>query len=476
MQTRQVWPFTTLASTLPLVLMAGPVLAQSADAPAQSPGASAADTASPSAGATQGAQSQGSTGASAGTGQGQSPQVTNLTYPPFGWPSAAANPNNYLPSGSQPTSDINKASGGFDYAAGTQTSPGVMRGAASAAMVTEEEGAGVSAPGLYVVKQGDTLWNLCDRYFHNAWEWPRIWSYNPELQNPHWIYPGDRIRLQPSEGTDSGPSRASSTTLGGRFVGRSRTVPPNTIFLRDEGYLDDEASDVWGQISGSPDDQMLLSYGDNAYLEIPQGHEARPGLELALFRPIARSQPDDKGTMVSILGTARVDQWDPKTRIARARITESLNVIERGVKVGPLLRRFDVVPPEANRVDLEAHIVASFYPHVLYGQNQMVFIDRGEKDGLAPGNRLFAVVQGDGYRGTLKTASKFADSQIEYRGEKPAVVVPAPKVEERDKQYPLEVIGEVRVLSVRAHSAACLVTDSRREFERGQRLLARKGY
>lgn len=335
------------------------------------------------------------------------------------------------------------------------------------------EDTSASAPGLYVVKEGDTLWKLCDQYFHNPWEWPRIWSYNPELQNPNWIYPGDQIRLQPSGG-DGLPSRRS-ITLGSRFVGRVRTVPPNTVFLRDQGYLDDEASDIWGYISGSPDDQILLSDGDYAYLEIPQGHEVKPGVELSMFRPVARGQ-DDKGVMVSILGTARVDQWDPKTRIARARIVESLNVVERGVKVGPLLRRFDVVPPERSRVDLESHIIASFYPHVLYGQNQVVFIDKGEKDGLVPGNRLLAVVHGDGYRWTLKTASRFAESQVEYRGDKPAEVVPPPKVEEKDKQYPLEVIGEIRVLTVRAHTAACLVTSSRREFERGQRLLARKGY
>src|SRR5262249_19779304 len=131
----------------------------------------------------------------------------------------------------------------------------------------------MSVPPVHVVKRGDTLWDLCDRYFRNPWDWPRIWSYNPELQNPHWIYPGDQIRMQanappvaPPEtvGTAPGPGgggggRPQGPQGPGRFVGRQPRLPSNTVFLRDEGYIDDSVKDVWGEVSGSPDDQLLLS-------------------------------------------------------------------------------------------------------------------------------------------------------------------------------------------------------------------------
>ena len=57
-----------------------------------------------------------------------------------------------------------------------------------------------SAPESYLVRPGDTLWNLSQRFLNNPWYWPRIWSYNQQLDNPNWIYPGSQIRFYP--GTD----------------------------------------------------------------------------------------------------------------------------------------------------------------------------------------------------------------------------------------------------------------------------------
>ncbi len=48
-------------------------------------------------------------------------------------------------------------------------------------------------PERYVVRRGDTLWDVTGRFYGNPWEWPRVWSYNPEITNPHWIYPLDQI-------------------------------------------------------------------------------------------------------------------------------------------------------------------------------------------------------------------------------------------------------------------------------------------
>ncbi len=51
------------------------------------------------------------------------------------------------------------------------------------------------APNVYVVKRGDTLWDISKRYLRDAWRWPEIWAVNPQLKNPHLIYPGDRLLL-----------------------------------------------------------------------------------------------------------------------------------------------------------------------------------------------------------------------------------------------------------------------------------------
>jgi hypothetical protein len=51
-------------------------------------------------------------------------------------------------------------------------------------------------PGTYVVKKGDTLWGISGMYLRQPWRWPELWQVNPQIDNPHLIYPGDELRLQ----------------------------------------------------------------------------------------------------------------------------------------------------------------------------------------------------------------------------------------------------------------------------------------
>ena len=152
-------------------------------------------------------------------------------------------------------------------------------------------------------------------------------------------------------------------------------MPANTVFLRDQGWIHDANDDIWGEITGASED-MFLPNLDEVYLHIDKNHEVHLGQELAIFRP---QHVAAAGEVVQIAGTLRNDRWDKEDRIARAKIVESLDVVERGAKVGPLTRRIGAVAPKRNEVDVTAQVVASVHPNEFWGQNQVIFIDKGRE-------------------------------------------------------------------------------------------------
>src|SRR5262249_21185580 len=120
---------------------------------------------------------------------------------------------------------------------------------------------GGQVPFVHQVKKGDTLWGICDTYFSNPYQWPRIWAYNPQLQNPHWIYPGDQLRLRPgAELSLQQPGGAAPPPPStGSIVGRTRTLVPDSVYLRDTGYVEDEKVADWGDVTGAPEDKIFLT-------------------------------------------------------------------------------------------------------------------------------------------------------------------------------------------------------------------------
>ena len=87
-------------------------------------------------------------------------------------------------------------------------------------------------PDIYVIQRGDTLWDISNKFLGNPHHWPRLWSINEQITNPHWIYPGNKIVFHP--GTEIDPP-GLSLEPGESYVHEGYITP--SVFF-EEGVLE----------------------------------------------------------------------------------------------------------------------------------------------------------------------------------------------------------------------------------------------
>lgn len=308
---------------------------------------------------------------------------------------------------------------------------------------------------VHVVKSGDTLWDICQTYYADPYVWPRVWSYNPNISNPHWIYPGDEVQLAPpglgNLDAEMTPAGAEESPMVRQSAARSLA---GGLLHRNRAYVDSAELEKSGVLSGSRLERMLLAQHDEAYVEFEKNRDIRAGDSFAVYKIVKKvkgASEEGDAFLVEIIGWVRVSRFDEETGVARVTIGESIGAIERGAIVGPVQRTFELVPVRANQQEMQARITAHLDPGIMFSKHQVVFIDKGHEDGVLEGNRFFATRKRDLHR--------------EMNRQKDA-----------HESYPWEVIGEVRVIETRAHTSACIVTGAISEMEDGQRLEMVRGY
>jgi hypothetical protein len=355
----------------------------------------------------------------------------------------------------------------------------------SAQEAEEQQSAGDGRPDSHPVREGDTLWDLSGRYLESSYEWPRLWSYNPEITNPHWIYPGHVLRLR--DGAPGGYSTTTSAEGGGttldtasggltRMKRRSVGAPPGNVRLGEHVYLDKKALAEAAHIVGGPEDHMMFSPSDVVYLQFKKGEHLPEGKQAIVFLRQHREELNpnggnikiyhagDGGEIVRVLGALQVESYDAKKRIARAIILEANDPIERGFEVADVPPKLMDVPPRPSNKKVTARIVAATRALGTLGENQMVFINAGSKQGVEVGNRFLVLRQGDPWRRNLTLREQWSG---EDRPERHPLA---------DDKYPWDVVGEVRALLVRPESSTGLITDALVELNPGDRVELREGY
>jgi len=135
-------------------------------------------------------------------------------------------------------------------------------------------------PETYVVKRGDTLWDIAGRFLRKPWLWPEIWQANPQIKNPHLIYPGDVISLAYLDRV------TAKVTPGERTASPINAVPLSEVepFLKNLRIVD--SLDGLPYVVGLEDGRLRGARGQVVYVRGLEG--AAPGQRYWVVRPEKR--------------------------------------------------------------------------------------------------------------------------------------------------------------------------------------------
>jgi hypothetical protein len=349
----------------------------------------------------------------------------------------------------QPAVIIVGPDGKITPAAGAAEPTGTFIGGGGPAQIDEPEVIpGGAVPELHVVRRGDTLWDICFLYFNDPWQWPKVWSYNAQITNPHWIYPGDLVRLLP-RGLFAQQATAAAREPEPATPAPIDTLPaPQRRFevgIKQTAFVEKAELDRSMRIDGAVDEKVLLGNGDQVYLSYPSDKPPKVGDKLTIYQPgkPVKSGGTEVGAYVHVLGSVEVVAVKQDKR-ARGVILEANREIERGAKLGPLVTTFKNVPSSPPKVDAQGAVVAMLSHEQLIGQGEVVFVDLGKRSGLEVGNRMFVVRRGDGYPGNMNN-----------------------HIGQDDRKFPARALGEVVIVEVGERISIGLVTLAVQEMSVG---------
>ena len=328
----------------------------------------------------------------------------------------------------------------------------------STAQQVAEKGIPVSelapnAPDTYVVKRGDTLWDISRMYLKSPWRWPELWGMNLKaLPNPHLIFPGQtlyldksdgyaRLRTQPTGGSDtvrlSPRTRTDSLASLALPTLKTHLIAP---FLVEPLVADAATIEQAPRLVATTDQRVLMAAGDRVYArgnpDAPLS--TKPGQPRS-FRVFREAIPLKDPVTGEVLGYEA--RYLGNAELARSETTEEISDGKGNLKQEPVpatvditstkeeIRAGDRMLPEPPRTfknyiphepqtSVNARVVSIYgsAPVAVAGQNQVIAINMGTAQGMEPGHVLTLLTQGDRVRDTTAEGKPTIKLPSEHNG------------------------------------------------------------
>ncbi|WP_049723008.1 LysM peptidoglycan-binding domain-containing protein [Gilvimarinus polysaccharolyticus] len=266
------------------------------------------------------------------------------------------------------------------------------------------------SPDEYVVVKGDTLWGISDLFLESPWMWPEIWQANPDIENPHLIFPGDVVRLVYVDGK---PRLTVNRTVRLAPNSDAKLKPTIRVMPLDEAipavpldkiasYLSRSRIVMPDEIAGAPymlagpERRLIVGEGDLAYA---RGTFDEDIDNYNIFREGEKFIDEETGELLGIhalgVGGARVRNVDGD--IGRLDITRSYEEIRVADVLLPARERSidSIFYPSAPDFPIEAEILAVEGGVNRVGKMDIVIINKGDREGVQAGNVFRVFVRGE---------------------------------------------------------------------------------
>jgi len=244
----------------------------------------------------------------------------------------------------------------------------------------------------YTIQKGDTLWDLSQRFSDSPWVWPELWRENDQIPNPHRIYPGQRIRLYHREGV----KKIAKTVVEEQAVQEEAVPeePPYYFYSEIEsiGFIRRVPVDPHGTIFKAKDNKKAISQGDTVYVKPMGGAPLIPGSRYFVYRTFAPKTKAYAGIQHYMTGVVEVIKKE--SRFIIASVAKSFREIRDGDLLMPFIERSPKITIVESTPGVEGKIIISEEYRTVMGDDTIAFIDKGDNDGITPG-QLYPVYYQD---------------------------------------------------------------------------------